>query len=412
MFKKSLQRRVFYIFGGFTLLLSLLYAAISLTVAYYVEDQVLENFLAQKVQYLRTVFNETGEIPSPRGDYIQVYSAPEKAPEEIARAVTSGATEIFSKTGKHYHAQPLYLDQRHSALVVAEVTNLLAVRNMPGDIFSLFALALVLTVLLALGLAYKISRRTTKPILALAQAVLKRQDKVNEATAIPLEAEDEIDFLDKSIHSTLEQLNRLLERESEFNRDLSHELRTPLTIILNILSLAENRAPTEAEVQQLRTAAYDIKKSVNALLALARADSTSNQLFSLRQTVEECILAMHPKLEARNFEIHLSMDDLEVVGNPQMAALVINNLLENALAHAAEKRLEIRFNGTSLCFSNATEITLSGDPTHPSVKHPGSEGFGQGLFLVRRILETLNWSYKVSSPSNSIFRVCINPRQP
>lgn len=410
MFRKSLQRRVFYIFGGFTLLLSLLYAGISLTVAYYVEDLVLENLVTQEAEYLRRAFKETGQIATPRSDYLRLYASPDQAPEEIARAFASGKHEIFGSSGKHYHARPLYLDQNHSALMVADVTDLLAVRNIPGDIFHLFALALVLTILLALGLAYKISRRTTKPILALAQSVLERRNRKNEALTDPRKAEDEIDFLDQSIHSTLDQLNSLLLRESEFNRDLSHELRTPLTIILNVLSLAEQRSLTALEIQQLRAAAYEIKHSVTALLALARAESKSDQIFSLRQTMEECILALHPKLEAINFDISLSIKDVEVIGSPQLAALMANNLIENALAHAANPKLEINFEGDNLCFINTTEITPPGDPTQAAVKHANSEGFGQGLFLVRRILETLDWAYEISSPDKNTFQICVRPR--
>lgn len=412
MFRKSLRRRVFYAFGGFTLALSLLYVAISLTVAYYVEDRVLENFLTQEVKYLREVFRETGQIAEPRAHYIQIYASPEQAPPEVARAFVSGATEIFGPTGKHYHAQPLYLDQNHSPLVVAEVTELLAVRNMPGDIFAVFALALFLAILLAVGLAYKISHRTTRPILALAQSVLQRQGRMEETFSGPLEAEDEIDFLDKSIHSTLEQLYKLLARESEFNRDLNHELRTPLTIILNTLSLAESRPLTGPETQQLREAADDMKQSVNALLALARAESQADQRFSLRQTVEECILALHPKLNAQNFEVALSMDDVEVIGNPPLTALVVNNLIENAIAHGAQQKLEVTLEGSTLCFANAADTTLCGDLTQPLIKRSDSEGFGQGLFLVRRILDALDWSIEIGSPQKGVFQVCISPRRP
>src|SRR5690606_10468473 len=116
-------------------------------------------------------------------------SVPEQTPEEIAHAFASGAQEIFGKSGKHYHVQPVYLDQNHKPLVVADVTHLLAVRNIPQDLFSVFSLALLITILLAVGLAYTISRHTTKPILALADSVLKQRDKMDEVFTGGQEAE-------------------------------------------------------------------------------------------------------------------------------------------------------------------------------------------------------------------------------
>ena len=79
----SIQRRVFVIFGSFTLLLTLVYSGMNLIIAYIVEDEVLEKVLAYEAQVIDSTFQKEGRIIQPRVDYMKLYLEPENAPKEI-----------------------------------------------------------------------------------------------------------------------------------------------------------------------------------------------------------------------------------------------------------------------------------------------------------------------------------------
>lgn len=89
---------------------------------------------------------------------------------------------------------------------------------------------------------------------------------------------------------------------------------------------------------------------------------------------------------------------------------MINNLILNAITHASQPVLHIRLDKETLVFENPSDTPVHDDPTQPKVKQSQSEGFGQGLFLVRRVLETLNWEYKVRS-DGGYFRFSIIPNK-
>lgn len=413
-FRRSIQQRVVVIFCGFTLLLTIFYSALSIIVAYVVEDTVLENVLDQEAQYIQRTFLETGRIVPTRLDYVQLYQSPNQAPDDIARAYSEGsnASEVYGTSGRHYHIQRVNLDSYPNPLLVADVTSLLAVRNMSRQILVLFSIALLLASVLAIWLAYRIAFSTTKPIVALAQFVMEQRNENNEEHTDSADASEpannEIDFLAQTVQSTLGQLHSLLKRESEFNRDLSHELRTPLTIMLNTLSLSDSRPLTASCVKQLNDAASSMKQVVESLLALARAESTSADVFAIKPLLEDCIVTLYPKLKEREFAITLSGEDFKVTGNKQLVMLVINNLIENAIAHASQQSLEIKLMNNALTFSNSADSTGLPDPTEPKAKQHDSEGIGQGLFLVKRILEALSWQYYIVSNERS-FQFVVTP---
>ena len=64
--RSNLQRKVFTLFGGFTLLLCLIYSGIGLLTAYVIEDQLLDNLINEEAHYIEQSFRADGTLPSPR----------------------------------------------------------------------------------------------------------------------------------------------------------------------------------------------------------------------------------------------------------------------------------------------------------------------------------------------------------
>ena len=396
----SIERKVFLIFGSFALLLSLLYSAVCILVAYVVEDTVLERVVALEAGYLEKSYQLTGEIIAPRVDYMSVYTQINEAPKAVVLALANSpkSREVFTESDVHYHIQYLQIDTLEQPLLVAEVTPLLVVTNVSNEILFLFIVALILGLILSTCLAYLVARRTTKPVQSLAGEVMAQQIQNDPLSLSSAHSQDEIGYLARTIQNSFNNLKSALKREGEFTRDVSHELRTPLTVMKNTLALGQQRPWTDEDVNQMNASVAKMDQTVSTLLTLARAESLQADTLLLRPLLENTILELHHKLNILHFDISLEVSDhFKITANPQLADLLIGNLIENAIEHASRPVLTIRLENHQLIFENPTDKPVAQNVVEPNIKRPNSEGFGQGLYLVSRIIEALKWNFKIES---------------
>ena len=397
--RRSISRRVFLTFGSFTLLLSLLYSAVSIIVAYAVEDAVLERILDQEVHHLEQAFRENGELLAPRVDYIKTYTALAQAPGEIRKVLEDSPhrREIFTNSGTHYHVQYLDLDDETRPLLVAEVTPLLVVSNVSENILVILIITLLVGLLISVGLAYRITLRTTRPVQDLAAELKNIADKTEAPLLSHIDADQELHYLAQTMEQSLSQLKSAIQRETDFNRDVSHELRTPLTVIKNTLALGKQRSLTTEDFRELDDSVSKLDQIVITLLALARSESVSLESFRLRPVMEECILELHTLMEELGFSVDLQLDDAFIVsGNQQLLRLLISNLLTNAMQHASKAHLDVFLENNELHFENDFSEMPEKELTEAGVRATGSPGLGQGLYLVSRIVDALDWEYRIN----------------
>lgn len=408
----SLQRRVFATFGAFTLLICLVYTAICVLVAYIIEDQVLDNLLADEASHIEQQYRSSGEIPRPRLPYIQLYSDSNPAPADIRAALPGGAAraEWFGDAEGHFHLRRLSLDENTAPILAAEVSRLLTVSRQSSGLLWLIFTALLATLALALWVAYRISSRTIRPVVALAEQVRNYQRHDAPQTLAATGAKDEIGFLARTLETALSQLRLALQRESEFTRDASHELRTTVAIAKNTLALSLQRELSQGEKEELHNTVEEMENTVSALLALARAESIGREPLELRSLLEERILAQHRRIAEMQFRVRLDLPDQHrALGNRHLAALLIDNLLNNAIRHASAPELHIHADGDTLIFENPVAKTFdTGTSFRQGEKSEQSDGLGQGLFLVRRILTALDWDSSVDC-TDGRFRCAIIP---
>jgi signal transduction histidine kinase len=430
-FKNSIQRRVFMTFAGFTLLLSVLYWGINVLIAYVVEDKILEKILLQETQHLEQMVSEKGiAAAKPRLDYIKLYRSIEQAPLVIQAALEKqpGITEVFVNKQTHYHIQYVTFNEKYDALVVAEVGKLLTVANVSMSIIIMFFAIFLITLAIAIWFAYRLALRTTRPITTLALQVEQQHlARIDPGTSTSVstpasnstkddvepppdafklsgtEQKDELGFLASTLQNTLRELNESVKRERDFNRDISHELRTPLTVLNNTLALASQRSLNSDDLKQLNDSTESMNQLVTTLLALARAETIKREPINLCAVLEQCVINLQHKMVEPAFEVTLDIPQhVFVNGNQQLFILLVNNLVENAIAHATDNRLVIRYDDaiaetSALIFENNIAQPLQENITHAQIKSESSQGIGQGLYLVSRISEALNWTFNIDS---------------
>lgn len=260
------------------------------------------------------------------------------------------------------------------------------------------AVMLPITVLLALGLGYFLTRFALAPIDALGRAA----DAIAPeelAGRLPLHPHpDELDRLALRFNRLLDRIQALQEQSLRFLREVAHQIRTPLTLVLGEaeLSLERERTPEEyvRVLRRVHAAAGQMTHRVQDLMLLARMEAGERP--PLRDDVELDALALEAtdmfRARARTLGQHLELEEIvpcEVAGDEALLREALLELLENACRHGepgSPVAVSVRRDGASVLL----EVRSTGDPipTEPRLTHrideTGRTG-GLGLSIMRWI---------------------------
>ncbi|KAG6909273.1 hypothetical protein DXG01_001335 [Tephrocybe rancida] len=228
----------------------------------------------------------------------------------------------------------------------------------------------------------------------------------------------------------------------------SHEVRTPLNHIINYLEMALD-GPLDSDARENLSRSHAASKSllftINDLLDLTRLESgketSFNEPFDLRRTIENATLLYRKEAERRNLEFRLELEDTPrtVVGDATKIQTLVQNLTANARASILEEQY---LNNCSFASAvkNTTDGTItvsctifsepegtrttnqtvvdivvadtgSGMPPEKlegifrdfeqvgtlEPRSPGNAGLGLGLAVVARIVEQLGGQLRVDS---------------
>lgn len=153
--------------------------------------------------------------------------------------------------------------------------------------------------------------------------------------------------LEHMVEERTQQLNNSVQRLQTVNRELesfnysaSHDLRTPLRGIegFSALLLAEYEEQIDERgrdyLRRIQHAAQHMSRLVNDLLAYSRLQQMTERLDSLNlaAAVQEVLYQFRDELAARRGHVDVDIPaDLTVRADPQGLAIVLRNLIDNAL---------------------------------------------------------------------------------
>jgi two-component system sensor histidine kinase QseC len=255
--------------------------------------------------------------------------------------------------------------------------------------------------LLAMALAV---RRALAPVHALTSDLRSRAaDNLSPLTEERTPAE--LVPLVGAMNGLFSRVADLLARERRFVADAAHELRTPLATLRaqwDVVRRAHDgpeRAHAEA---RLDAGMQRMDRLVTQLLALSRADTADPSLLTARvhwpdiveQAMNDCLAL------AERREIELACEwpadgkpALPLTGDPYLLAVVLRNLLDNAVRYApAGSTVTLHMDATQLRVDNAGEplsaeqLKNLGQRFH---RPPGQQemGSGLGISIVQRIAQ-------------------------
>ena len=217
---------------------------------------------------------------------------------------------------------------------------------------------------------------------------------------------NEIGTLAQAIADNQRFLQQALLRESNFTKDISHEIRTPLSVLKNLLPDATHGASigtalSEPERQAFAQALLTLEQTTETLLALARAESVTQQRFNLTELLEQTLLqhyALNHSAAGQRLNLDLQLAEaVWVIANPSLCQMLLQNLLTNLLQYASEPEVCMKLSAAQLVISNSFSLPLPSDPLRSGQRTSASTGIGQGLSLIQRICELQHWQLQLAN---------------
>lgn len=231
--------------------------------------------------------------------------------------------------------------------------------------------------------------------------------------------EHKVEERTQQLHESVERLQTVNRELESFTYSASHDLRTPLRGIegFSALLLDEHAAQLDAQgreyLQRIQRATLHMSQLVNDLLAYSRLQQLTEQSepVDLAACVRTVAAPFRDELEARQGQLSVDMpDDLRVLANPKGLAIVLRNLIDNALkftpasdaprvriealAEGDRVRLSVSDQGIGFDMQYHDRIFGMFQRLHRQDQIPGT---GIGLALVHKAVERMGGHIRAES---------------
>lgn len=260
-------------------------------------------------------------------------------------------------------------------------------------------IALAIMAVVSIGLGWLVAGRVLSPLRVMtSNARHISAENLHERLGLK-GPPDELKDLGDTIDDLLARLETAFEAQKRFVANASHELRTPLTMMRTSVDVAVGKARPSPEVKVLASKVGEgldeADRLLEGLLVLARAQrGTMGDVaaVSLPDLVSVALAADQGEIALRHLAVENQMVPATVMGNETLLALMVANVVDNAVLHNVEggqvhisndsdgvsARLVIENGGAVL---DENEVQLLGEPFHKIGAERVANGHGVGLGL-------------------------------
>jgi signal transduction histidine kinase len=276
------------------------------------------------------------------------------------------------------------------------------------------AIALLVGLVVAGGLVWYLSRRLTKPVLALSRAADEVAAGRYDAELPHARSKDEIGHLTERFAEMTQKLAQAQRRERNFLMVVSHELRTPLTAIRGHVEalregIAQDEETREASLRVVGAETERLTRLVGDVLDLARMEAHQFTLeeeeVELRRLLEQAYESFGEEARRRGIEYECSLEAdpvLETDGDRLLQ--IVSNLLDNAFAWTPDGgRIDLGLSTTNGTI--AVSVSDTGPGIGPEERERifrpfwsrAGEGTGLGLPIARELAHALGGELTLES---------------
>lgn len=214
--------------------------------------------------------------------------------------------------------------------------------------------------------------------------------------------------------------------KQRFLSNMSHEIRTPLQSILGYAEIITRQEhPAKKDINAIYQSAVHLLQIVNEVLDYSRITSGefgfSNQVFSIRKTLDEVVAVMYPLAEQKSLKLitDFKLGKIDhVIGDAFRLKQILFNLLGNAIKFTLRGHIvlqvsckqqgnELHFNfiveDTGVGFSNEDRERIFNEfeqVENTAKNHIHQSGTGLGLAIVKSLVDHQDGRIYVKSEIN------------
>jgi two-component system sensor histidine kinase BaeS len=288
-----------------------------------------------------------------------------------------------------------------------------------------------LAALLALGAAVVVSRRITRPVVALTETAQAVEAGDRSARVGRISAPGELGTLAGAFDRMADSLALQDSLRRMQVADVAHELRTPLTVLQATLEAMADGVVASGpdQIASVHDEVLRLIRIVEDLETLAAADAIGlivNPIpVDLARVAASAAAALGPQFEAANLTLSTTLRPVMVSGDPNRLHQVVTNLLTNALKFTpAGGRVEVETGpdgeatGGDPCAARLS-VADSGPGIPPDelphvfdrfwrgVQARTVAGSGIGLTVVQRLVEAHAGTVRIDSEPGTGTRVSV-----
>ena len=258
----------------------------------------------------------------------------------------------------------------------------------------------------AVGLVWYLSRRLTRPVLALSRAADQVAQGRYDAELPETRSRDEIGHLTERFREMTERLAEADELTRNFLMSVSHELRTPLTAIRGHVDalregLADDPDARAASLEVIRAETDRLARLVGDVLDLAKLDAHRFTLMQeevdLRRLLEQVYQGFADRARERGIEYEQAFEaEAVLVTDGDRVLQIVSNLLENAFQWTPDGgRIELGLTATNGTVLVSVSDSGPGIPAHERERifrpfwSRNGQGTGLGLAIASELAEAL-----------------------
>ncbi|MFK7827404.1 MAG: sensor histidine kinase [Oligoflexales bacterium] len=268
---------------------------------------------------------------------------------------------------------------------------------------------LVLSLVLLSGLifvSYLILRKLLHPIKDLDIAV-KEVSRGKLDTTLTVKGKGELASLTQGFNNMLESLSNTIHAKQQLVVDVSHELRTPLTRIKVALEMLPEQKAKHLVQQDILV----MEEMISLILDQARYAAGTVKLDIRKVNLVELLRRVVAEFHSDRLVYQQIPEKLEIDSDDKHLGIVFRNIITNALKYSEELGEDVLLNlglvdgkveftcedrGIGIASKNLSKVFEPFFRVDPS-RQRKTGGFGLGLAMVKRILDSLGAQIEISS---------------
>lgn len=405
--RKRLRSRIIISFALFGTALTALFAAAAIFLRGYLEDTLIGDTLERELANYADTYYRDPSSPGVPFSKIRGWSIPEQNFGNVPFAwknLPNGVHHLTEATAQGTQSYKLAVRRDASMWFFLRYDVTQEERGRQLLTWTLIAVVLIFSAL-AFALGFWSADRVMAPVAELARRLESTSRRGLHEPLADHFADDEVGQLASALDVYAERLTALVERDREFNSDVSHELRTPLAVIQTTLELLLSQPDlndrTRERLRRIDRSARQSSELINALLLLSRSERQGPQdgeSTAVRAVVEQVIEAQRPQLQGKPVSLEARFEsDIQVDAPPAVLAVVLNNLIGNAVKYTREGQVLVIVSEDRLVVEDSGPGIAPGDGEKLFERHvrgdsaKGTSGAGLGLAIVKRLCDLYGW---------------------